>query len=450
VKKPRGPGRRPSPPPPARAPLARRLGTFAVGLVLLVPPFLMSPQAKESFRLPKLLASEWLVLLSLLFLAWELRGAGEVRPADLWRPAALRAVLPILAVATLGLAWTAHPLHVRSALADLWIGAACLAGWSLALSAERLERLLALLLAPAALLALLGILQFHGVFQPLALLGVPEGSRLAVTSTAGNPGDLGSYLVLPLLVAQWLLARGQPLAGRGRWPLGAVAAALAVCAYGLAVTQTLSALAAAFAGSALFWLLRLPRRRALAALGGAAALALVLGLAVTPLRERVVRAAQVVQAGEWNRLLTGRLDGWRTAAHMLAERPWTGVGHGAYRPEFVPAKLALLDRGVEFFSAPGQTVFANAHNELLEAGAEWGVPGLLALGWGLFVLLGGLRRLPAGDRAFAAGGVAALAALALFQFPFRVALVAFPALLFVAWVLRREDDAALSTGEPAA
>ncbi|HSU84957.1 MAG TPA: hypothetical protein VLR69_21270, partial [Thermoanaerobaculia bacterium] len=75
-------------------------------------------------------------------------------------------------------------------------------------------------------------------------------------------------------------------------------------------------------------------------------------------------------------------------------------------------------------------------------------PGLLALGWGLWMLLGALRRKTgdtAGapeDRALAWAGTAALAVLSLVDFPFRVALVGFPALLFLSWALRRAEEAA--------
>ena len=131
----RPPGRPPSRGPSAeprerksaareRPPRSLTLGTLAVWALLLVPPFLVVPMAKESFRLPKLLASEWLALLSLLFLAWQIQRLERVRWSDLWRLPALRAVLPLLLVATLGSLATDHPHHVRSALADLWIGAA--------------------------------------------------------------------------------------------------------------------------------------------------------------------------------------------------------------------------------------------------------------------------------------------------------------------------------------
>ena len=94
--------------------------------------------------------------------------------------------------------------------------------------------------------------------------------------------------------------------------------------------------------------------------------------------------------GDWNSVLTGRLDGWRAAVWMFERHPLAGVGQGAYQPEFVPAKLALLDRGVLFFPALTQVGgFGNAHNEILEAAADWGIPGLLALAWGLWVLAEG-------------------------------------------------------------
>jgi O-antigen ligase len=423
---------------PARAPFDLRLGTFFVWLLVLVPPLLLAPTAKESFRQPKLLASGWLALASLAALAWGLRRVGEVRWADVWRRPAVRAVLPALVVATAGLAATRHPLQVREGLADLWIGAACLVGWSLALPAERLERLLRGLLGPAALLGLLAALQFHGLWQPLRLLGLGGDDRLAVTSTAGNPGDLGGYLVLPCLIGQWALARrlraGRAGEAPGRSAVWGTAAALAVCLYALVLTQTLAALAALLAGTLLLWGAMLPRRRMATALGGLALAAAVLVLAVAPLRERVAAKGRQALQGDWNEVLTGRLDGWYAAGWMLSEHPWTGVGHGAYRPEFVPAKLALLDRGVDFYSAPFQTVFANAHNEYLEVAAEWGIPGILVLAWGLWVLGGALRR---ARQPLAWAGAAALAVLSLAHFPFRIAIVAFPALLFLAWIFRQ-------------
>lgn len=403
-------------------------------LLVLVAPLLISPTAKEAFRLTKAMASGWLALASLLFFAWEVRRAGTIRWADLWRRPAVRIVLPVLAVATASWVASAHPLHVREGLADLWIGAAALAGWSLALEPRRLERLLTGLLAPASVLALIAILQFHGIFQPLQFTGISYDPRLAVTSLAGNPGDLGAFLVLPCLIAQQavFLRRGRlrPLA----------AAALAVCLYAVVLTQTLAALGALAVGSALLWALLLPRRQAALLFGGGAALVLVLALGIAPLRERIAAKAGQALAGDWNSVLTGRLDGWRAALWMTREHPWTGVGHGAYRPEYMPAMNDLLDRGVRMYPLHMQPVFANAHNEYLEAVAEWGLPGIAALAWGLWVLAAALRRARGEDgQALAWAGVAALAVLSFVYFPFRIALVAFPSILFLSWICRRGE-----------
>ncbi|MFL6290294.1 MAG: O-antigen ligase family protein [Thermoanaerobaculia bacterium] len=412
--------------PPA---FASTLGEVFVWALLIVSPFLIVA-GKESFRLPKLLVGEWLGLASVLCLAWNLRAAG-LRNA--WRLPAVRAVVPALLVATVGIWTTAHPLQVREALFDLWIGAACLVGWSAGLERERLERLLRGLIWPAAALALVGILQFHHLWEPLRLAGIQYDPRLGITSFAGNPGDLSSYLVLPSLVAIRTLFQPR----RGRWLTGV---ALALCVYGLALTQTLASLAAVIAGAVVLALLELPRRKVLAGLAAAAVVAAVLVLAVAPLRVRVAGKLRGLAQGDLNEVLTGRLDGWRAALWMMGEHPLAGVGHGAYLPEYMPAKLALLDRGVEFLPGQRTPVFSNAHNEFLEAGAEWGIPGLLALAWGLWVVFCAARARGQNDRALAWSGLAALAVLSLAYFPLRVALVAFPALLFLAWVLRPEPE----------
>jgi O-antigen ligase len=166
---------------------------------------------------------------------------------------------------------------------------------------------------------------------------------------------------------------------------------------------------------------------------------------VAPLRTRVTAKAGAALHGDWNLVLTGRLDGWRAAVWMLRENPWTGVGQGAFRPSFIPAKLALLDRGAAFYAGQLTPVFANAHNEYLEAAADWGIPGVLALAWGLWTLGAALRGVGgkggAGrDRGLAMAGAVALAILSLAHFPFRIALVGYPALLFLSWVLRPREE----------
>ncbi len=445
--------KRPLPAQPATASAAERLCEVLVGLLLLVLPFVMWHEAKEAFRLPKLLFAATVALLSLVPLAWKLRGVETIRWRTLTEIPVLRALAPLLAVTTLGLAATAHPLHVREGLIDLWIGAAALAGWSLGLAPERLRRLLGFLVVPAVLMSLVAVLQYHDLWEPLRFARGLEWNRLGVTALAGNPGDLGAFWVLPCLLAQ------EALAARRRWRW-LYAAAIALGLYTVAITQSLTALLALGAGSLVFWGMLLPRRRALALAGGIAAVGVTLVLVLAPLRQRVAGKLSAAVGGDLNSVLTGRLDGWRTALWMLEEHPIAGVGHGAFRAAFAPARLELVDEGVKFFRSQENVIFANAHNEYLEAAAEWGVPGLLALAWALYVLLRQMRRLPGpggsairgdprgavatrpSDAAVAWAGITAYAVMSIAFFPFRIALTAYPAVLLLAWIFaaaRREE-----------
>jgi O-antigen ligase len=419
---------------------ASRGALLPLWLLVVLVPLAVVPGAADAFALPKLVLAQTLGLLSLAVLAPAIVAGLLDRPVLLRRLAWV--LLPPLAVATAGWAFTDHPLQVGRALGAFWVGAACLAGWALALPAARLRGLLDALIVPAMVLGGLGILQYHGLFQPFRFSPLAAGvgaqaERLHVSSLAGNPGDLAAFLVLPGLLAQAGMARD---GGRRRWGW---ALGLGVCLYAIAVTQTLTALAALAAGSAVFWGLQLPRHRSLKVLALALALAAVAGSLIAPLRARTVAAARDAASGELEELLTGRLDGWRTAAWMASRNPATGVGHGAYRAAFAEAKLELSTAGVGFYPHHMFPTFVNAHNELFEVAAEWGVPGLLALGLSLGILLAALARRSRGapgpqasGRALAWAGIAAWLVLSLAYFPFRLALTSYPALLFLAWALR--------------
>jgi O-antigen ligase len=404
------------------------MGGWLVGATLAVPPFLFLPQAIDGFRLPQRMAVEWLALASLVALA-ATAPLGPEGLRALGRQPAARATLPLLALATLSLATTAHPLHVADALVDLTIGVAALVGWSLWLGRERLDPLLDLTLVPAVPLAVLGILQAHRIWTPLGFAVDTGGGRLETTSLAGNPGDLAALLVLPCLLAQARLATSPR---RMRWALLA-----ALLVYGIAVTQTLTSLAALAVGSVLLWALLLPRRRVLvAAVVGVVVLAAA--LAVVPgLRDRVLGWRHQLELGGFNQLLSGRLDGWRVAGELLADHPLTGVGHGAYRAGFGAAKLELVARGETFYLAHVNPSFSNAHNEYLEVAADLGWPGVLVLAWGAWTLAVAAWRHRADDRARGAlawAGLVAVAMLALAYFPFRLGPVAFGWVAFLAWL----------------
>src|SRR5436190_10447301 len=385
---------------------------FCVAGLLLTVPFVFVPTAAESFRAPKLWASGLWGLASLIFLAAGLHRRERLSPAALWQLPALRSTLPLLGLALLSLLTTQYPASVASASAELAIGAACLVGWSLGLAPDRRDKLRTLVAWPAALLSLLAILQLSGIYRPFAMRGGEEVSRMGVTSLAGNAGDLATYLVLPALLLQARL-----LDGRGRRRIW-TASLLALTIAGLAATQTLTALGALVLGSLAFWLQRLPRRRVAPVLATTVGVALVLVLAVPPLRSRAQSKLASLRAGDWGQFLTYRLDGWRAATWMLGEHPLAGVGHGAYRSSYAGARLALAESGRDYSGEYRQLSFFNAHNDVLEVGAELGWPGLVALGFAAWTLIQGLRRVAPARRPLAIAGALSLAVLAIAGFPF--------------------------------
>jgi len=423
---------------------AHRWAVWLAMATIVVPPFVVVPVALDAFRLPQRMVAEALALASLFALAIGSRrpssaaAPSEWTPRDSLRLPVLRAALPLLLLAASSFVTTAHPAHVAEALPDLAIGIAVLVGWSLGFDAATLRRLLDAALVPAAGLAAMGILQLHHLWQPMVFSESLAGERLAVTSLAGNPGDLAAMLVLPCLIAQAGLrdARGW----RFWWHLSA----LAICAYALAGTQTLTSLVAVVLGSVALWAVLLPRRYVLVGAAGAAAAVALLVVLVVPLRSRLEMLVHAVTiGGGLNEVLTGRLDAWWVAERLLQEHPLVGVGFGAYRAEFAAAKLRLLSEGAPFFAGHLNPSFANAHNEYLEVGADLGWPGLLAMAWGIALVLRAAwrarRHLSPADRALSWGALVALALLALAYFPFRLGAVAFPALAFLAWLFANDS-----------
>jgi O-antigen ligase len=428
------------------APWANRIARWLVFALAVAPPFFVSPTADDAFRLPKTLAAETLVLLSLVAIAigwWSRRGV--VLGSLARRQATVVAVL--LAVAVLpGAVIALHPLHWQRATVSFAIALAGLALWSERLGAAALRRAVSLLLAPAMAMALLAILQEHGIFRPFAF-SQRLGGRFQLTSLAGSVGDLAAFLVLPAIVLQSSLARARA------WPSRAAAAiALAAIAYTIVVSQTLAALVALVVASLVFWASMVPWRRLWIAAVPLAALGIA-ALLWPPLADRIDAKVDDLVAGRWDSLLSGRPDGWKASLGMFRDHPVFGVGNGGYGSTFAPTKLALIERGVAFWSRGRSAHFANAHNDYLEALAEWGAWGTLALLAVLAIVVRRLRGFARDDppeRALAIAGVSACAVLALASFPLRIALTGYPWLLLLAWILAGSrsngDDAEAAAG----
>ena len=402
---------------------------WGVWLLLLLTPFVFLPGLTDNFRPPKLFVAELTGLLSVALLSLRARRSPRQALGELWRLPTARLLAPLVVVVCAAAAFSEHGEHVRRSLPSFLIGAVVFVGWSAWLRAEERRTLLRATVMPAVLLAGLAILQFHDLFSPFDFDSrVTE--RVGLTSLAGGVFDLAGYLFLPILVTvAWI----RQAAGALRYALGG---ALGICLYALLIGRTFTVLVALVAALAVYFLPHLPRRKA--ALGFAAVLAvsIVAVVAVAPLRERTVSKIHSLEDGDLNRVLTGRLDGWRTALHMFETHPLLGVGPGAFRAEFGPAKMALIDEGTAFFRGQHQVFFVNAHNDFLEAAAEWGSLGVLALAWALLQLYLARSRRQDGEghgsdlRALEPAVCVGTALAAMVNFPFHLALVAYPCLLF--------------------
>ena len=404
-------------------------------MLLISTALVFDPAARDSFRLPKLLLAEILGLASLLPLLLDalLRVEERLR----WRATALLATAPMVIAAAVSAAGSRHPEAAFDGLWHVGVGAVCLVGWSTGLGRPRLRRLLNLMLLPAALLALIGISQVAGVFQPVQPLQ-QLGRRFEMVSLAGNVGDLAMYLALPTLVAfSGCLERR----GRKRIAYGML---LGLLAGTLLLTRTFTVLVAVTLGCLVAGALRLDRRRFLR-MSALLFLVVILGLLLVPgLGDRLRESGEAMADGQVDIVLSGRLDAWRAGAWMFRQHPFAGVGVGAFATEFSPARLALMAedavRERNFHES-----FDTAHNDYLQLAAEQGALGILALLTAVTVAVSALRRRRGAfasdsDRALGGGVVVTLAIVALADFPFQLALTVYPALLFLAWLLADEDE----------
>lgn len=411
-----------------------------VWILVLAVPLVSATALQNAFRLPKLLVASALVAVSFAALAWRIRGVERVD----WKALARRPVVLVggllLAAAGTGLVTSDHPAFVRQTLVPFALAVLALVIWEAAITRREHRALILGLLIPGAILALVGVLQYHEIRDPFRVLET-EGSRLTLTSFAGGPFDLSAFLVLPVLIAQGVVAKA-----RG-WRQWLTLGLLALMLYVVALTQTLSSFAAVAVGSMVLWSQLIGRRRLIGIVAGAAALGALAWTVSPQLRQRASSKIETVRSGDWNDLLSGRLDCWRAGVWMIEQEPIFGVGHGAFRGRFGEARLALTDEGVTFYLRQQQPFFENPHSDFLTIPINWGLFGaalfLVAFGvfakaawraWRAWRAAGPEGKLEA---AVVSAIVVSMAVQMTAAFPLHLAMVAFPFVLVASAVFRQ-------------
>jgi O-antigen ligase len=248
--------------------------------------------------------------------------------------------------------------------------------------------ILGALLASGGLAALYGVLQYLGVVD-----GIPGATgATAIISFMGNRNHLGGFLLYLFYPAIILLVRAKAL-----W-FKALTVCLVVLLFAvmLMVEQVATRVAftivtIALAGGCLIFRPMKPLRANrwwLVGLSGAVIAMCVYAAVFSPVDVKTDtedRDPWIVEMWEEN---SGQARSWCwwIGVEMLADHPAAGVGLGNYKLDFFPykAEFATTERGQTFDFLLHHV--AQAHNEYIQTGAEFGVTGLVMLLCALGVL----------------------------------------------------------------
>ncbi len=248
--------------------------------------------------------------------------------------------------------------------------------WRLALAAY--------LAAGAALgaLSLVGTTWKRGTFPVLyrlASLFPVRFKGLPGAEEGFHPNPVGASVILFILLAvlvAWLLFRAARAGGaprpRGRRVLallgGTASLAVGLFLFGILLLSQSRASWAGFGAAVLFTLVA-PFRRLRYASAALVVLGIVVLVVVRPQGTLAVMLDQPgAPAGEIN--LAGRYELWSRALYGIQDFPFTGMGMNTFR-KVVHVLYPL------FLVAPG-TEIAHAHNHVLQAALDLGIPGLVA------------------------------------------------------------------------
>jgi len=228
---------------------------------------------------------------------------------------------------------------------------------------------------------------------------------------------LGLFMVMALCMGSALFLTREPISGgSGKGGSGACSCAMIPCMVliflCIVYSYSRGAWLALGAGVFTFALLR-SWKWAVAFLAVA-----IIVVAFLPHKRVMKRAISTARLSDYN--VTRRVAVWRDALLMVRSRPLAGVGPGVFRracPQF-EERQGMREPGREW---KGKTRYReHAHNIFLQVAAETGIPGAVALVWGIVAVARAARgRLKdprdEADLALTQGITAALVAFAIFS-----------------------------------
>lgn len=237
----------------------------------------------------------------------------------------------------------------------------------------------AIFLMAGAGLAVIGLLgtNWIGKFPALggAIARIPRAIRGVPGAEEGFQANAVAgclVLFLPLQVAllatssRHSLARKVRIRGGSTWLLVIQAALLALTAGTLLLTQSRGAWVGLAAATVAFFAWHDWRTRVVAAIGASAMVILRTTLGSARLLDLAISGSGPGMAGN----VSGRVELWSRAVYGIRDFPLTGMGMNAFR-KVMPVLYPT------FMTAPDFDV-AHAHNHLLQAALDLGIPGLIA------------------------------------------------------------------------
>lgn len=403
--------------------------------MVFVTAFAMRADSYDVFRTPKDVA---LLTISLLLIT--LGTAGALLSEDvaaLFRRLPVRPILLALAAA----AWTGVvSLTSQKPGGSFWapVTVVCFVVFFCAvlLTANRRSPIatLLVLLIPAIVNAVVATLQSTGIWLPW-VVNPKMPLRLRATGFIGNPNDLGSFLVLPALVA---FAAGLAWP-KHRWLFGVAFVFVA----GIASAQSVTPFVAAVAGMFIMAMVSNSRRIRLGVI--AAALTLLATAFLHPgSRTRFQQLYENLTTGTLQEMTSFRIVPIVTAWDMFRDHPVIGVGPGAFGSLYMKYKLGVDEKYPQWVRLLNDS-FGQVHNDHVQILAETGVPGY-ALFLGALVLLASVsfRRGDATDlrprfaRVVALPAAVSFGVMTLAHFPMQLTASMVPALylaaLCFAWI----------------